>query len=83
MTELERINDPRCVEALNVLAGKQLRSGGFPAEERTARTVDRVASGGTFAEWGPTGRARPNPYITIDATWVLLRSARFAGLVSP
>ena len=83
MAELGRINDPRCVDALDVLAGKQLLSGGFPAEEGTARTVDHVASGGTFAEWGPTRRARPNPYTTIDATWVLLRSARFSSLLSP
>jgi hypothetical protein len=82
MTELERIDDPRCVDALRLLAGKQLPSGGFPAEERTARTVDHVASGGTFADWGPTGRTRPNPYTTIDATWVLLQSARFSNLVS-
>jgi hypothetical protein len=71
MTELDRINDPRCADALALLAGKELESGGSPAEVRTARTVDYVVSGGTFAEWGPTGRTRPNPYTTIDATWVL------------
>lgn len=82
MTELERVEDPNCVDALDVLAGKRLHSGGFPAEERTARTVDRVASGGTFAEWGPFGRARANPYVTIDATWVLFRAGRFSSLVA-
>jgi len=81
MTELDRINDPKCADALDLLASKELPSGGFPAEERTARTVDHVASGGTFADWGPTGLKRPNPYTTIDATWVL-RSARFPSLVS-
>lgn len=71
MTELERIQDPRCADALNHLASKQLPDGGFPVEARTARTADVVTSDGTFADWGPSGRSRANPYITIDATWVL------------
>jgi len=71
MTELERIHDPRCADALHHLAGKQLPDGGFPVEARTARTVDVVTSDGTFADWGPSGRSRANPYVTIDATWVL------------
>ena len=82
MTEIERVTDPRCADALHLLAGKQLQSGGFPAEERTARSVDHVASGGTFADWGPTGRTRPNPYITIDATWVLHQSGRWPNPLS-
>ena len=30
-----------------------------------------MTTGGTFADWGPTGRTQPNPYVSIDATWVL------------
>jgi hypothetical protein len=71
MTELDRVQDPRCADALRHLAGKQLPDGGFPVEARTARTVDVVTSDGTFADWGPSGRSRANPYVTIDATWVL------------
>ncbi len=71
MTELGRVRDQRCADALHHLAGKQLPGGGFPVEARTARTVAVVASGGTFADWGPSGRTRVNPYVTIDATWVL------------
>ena len=71
MTELERVRDPRCADALHHLAGKRLSGGGFPVEVRTARTVGAVASDGTFANWGPSGRRRPNPFVTIDATWVL------------
>ena len=65
MTELERVRDPRCADALRHLAGKQLPGGGFPVEARTARTVGVVASDGTFADWGPSGRSRANPYVTI------------------
>jgi hypothetical protein len=71
MTELERIRDPRCADALHHLAGKRLSGGGFPVEVSTARTASVVASDATFADWGPSGRRRPNPYVTIDATWVL------------
>jgi hypothetical protein len=71
MTELERVQDPRCVDALRHLAGKQLPDGGFPVEARTARTVDMLTSNCTFADWGPSGRSRANVYVTIDATRVL------------
>lgn len=71
MTELGRVRDPRCSDALRLLAGKRLPGGGFPAELRTARTAGTVVSGGTFADWGPTGRTRLNPYVSVDAEWVL------------
>lgn len=79
MVEINRIQDLRCADALRHLAGKRLRTGGFPAEVRTARTVDEVASDGTFADWGPTGRTRANPYVSIDATWVLASARVDAG----
>jgi hypothetical protein len=71
MTELDRVRDPRCADALRLLAGKQLPGGGFPVEAPTAHTVTVVTSDGTFADWGPAGRTRANPYVTTDATWVL------------
>lgn len=74
MTEIGRIRDPRCSDGVRLLASKRLPGGGFPAEVRTARTVDVIVSGGTFADWGPTGRTRPNPYVSIDATWVVRSS---------
>lgn len=75
MTEIGRVQDPRCADALALLASKRLPGGGFPAELRTARTVSTVVSGGTFADWGPTGRTTPNPYVSIDAEWVLHHGA--------
>jgi hypothetical protein len=74
MAETGRIGDSRCSDALTLLESKQLPGGGYPAEIRTARTVDVIASDGTFADWGPTGRTRPNPYVSIDATWISLQS---------
>jgi hypothetical protein len=71
MAEIGHLHDPRCADALRHLAAKQLPDGGLPVERRTARTVDQVASDGTFADWGRGGRTRANPYVTIDALWVL------------
>jgi hypothetical protein len=75
MAETGRIRDPRCAPALRLLAGKRLADGGFPVEVRTARTTDVVASGGAFADWGRSGRTRANPYVTVDAVWVLREGA--------
>ena len=36
-----------------------------------------MTSGGTFADWGPTGRTHANPYVSVDATWVLRKAAHF------
>ena len=71
MTEIGRVRDPRCTDAVRLLAGKRLPGGLFPVEVRTARTFNVIASGGTFADLGPTGRTRPNPYVSIDPVWVL------------
>lgn len=80
MAEIGRIGDPRCADALAVLAAKHLITGGFPAEERTARmSTNTVASGGTFADWGPYGRTQPNPYVSIDAAWVLRMATDHRG----
>lgn len=81
MTELALVGDDRCADGLDVLAGTRLPTGGFPAQERTARTVNVVASGGTFAEWGPFGAGRANPFVTIDATWVLTGAHRESSLL--
>ncbi|WP_328531273.1 hypothetical protein OG984_09140 [Nocardioides sp. NBC_00368] len=79
MAETGHIGDPRCADALALLESKRLPDGGYPAEIRTARTVDVVASGGIFADWGPTGHTRPNPYVSIDAAWVGIRSGQRDG----
>lgn len=71
MAEIGRLGDPRCGDALRLLAARRLPTGGFPVQARTARTVDQMVSGGTYADWGPTGATRANPFVSIDAAWVL------------
>lgn len=74
LSEAGYLADPRCERALDLLAAKRLPDGGFPAELRTATTSTRIISRGTFADWGPTGRRRPNPFVTAEAQRVLLRA---------
>jgi len=76
LTEADKIGDPRCSDALDLLERKRLADGGFPAELGTAVTSPRVISRGTFADWGPAGRRRSNPFVTADADLVLHRAGR-------
>ena len=74
MAEIGKIGDPRCREALELLRSKQLPDGGFPLEAKNARTVDGIASRGTFADWGPSGKRRSNPLVSVEALGALGRA---------
>lgn len=78
MAEAGFIVDPRCGEALELLASKQLSDGGWPAEAKYYRTSDQTANGNDLVDWGPTGKTRMNPWVTVDALYVL----RAAGYLS-
>ena len=55
MAETGHLGDPRCADALAMLDAKRLPDGGFPREDRSATRRSRVASRGTWADWGPPG----------------------------
>jgi len=74
MAELGRIDDPRCADALALLESKQLPDGGFPLEEPNAPVADRVASRHSYAAWGPSGKRRSNPLVSL-ASWGVLQAA--------
>jgi hypothetical protein len=74
MTDLGRLDDPRCADALSLLEAKRRPDGGFPLEAPTTITADQVLSRGTYADWGPSGMRRSNPLVTLAALHVL-RSA--------
>jgi hypothetical protein len=78
MTELGRIRDPRCADAVALLESKRLPDGGFPLEYRNATPCDSVRSRGTFADWGPGGRTRSNPLVSLFADEVLRAAAATA-----
>ena len=76
LAELGLARDGRCSDALDLLESKRLSDGMFPIEWTNSRTVDEVKSRGTYADWGPRGKRRPNPYVTIDALYVLREAGR-------
>ncbi|HEY6058460.1 MAG TPA: hypothetical protein VIV06_10530 [Candidatus Limnocylindrales bacterium] len=69
------IRDPRCADALALLESKRLPDGGFPLEERVGVTRTAVASRATYADWGPAGTTRSNPFVTVAALGVLRQAA--------
>ena len=70
MAELGLVRDPRCSEQ------KRLVDGTFPVEWTNARTTHRVESRGTYADWGPRGKRVGNPFVTVDALYVLREAGR-------
>lgn len=70
------IDDQRCAAALDQLEAKRLPDGGFPAEERYYRVSDTPASGRSPTDWGATSARRMNPFVTVDALFVLRAAGR-------
>ena len=76
MAEIGRIGDGRCAEALALLRSKRLPGGGFPAEYRSAVTASEFATRGTWADFGPFGARRENPFVTVEALGALAAAQR-------
>jgi hypothetical protein len=79
MADIGLIGDPRCAEALELLRSKRLSGGGFPAEYRSAVTSATRTTRGTWADWGPFGRGRENPFVTVEALRVLAAADAVRG----
>ncbi len=71
MAEAGFIGDPRCKDALDLLASKRLPDGGFPAEETYTRATRPTLSGYSLVSYGRTSKQRMNPFVTADALFVL------------
>jgi hypothetical protein len=76
MAEMGQVRDRRCCEALDLLERKRLPDGMFPVEWTNVKTTDRIESRGTYADWGPRGKRRGNPLVTVDALFVLREAGR-------
>jgi hypothetical protein len=71
MAEANLIRDRRCREAIDVLRSKQLADGGFPCEKRQYAVGTRTTLAKSLVNWGPVSVRRMNPWVTIDAFYVL------------
>jgi hypothetical protein len=68
------LQDSRCRDALDLLASKRLPDGGFPAEKKHYTLVREARSSCSLVDWGGTNIKRMNPFVTIDALYVLKRA---------
>ena len=72
LAEAGLATDPRCREALELLAAKRLADGGFPAEARFYRvSAEPIRGTRSIVDWGPTGVRRSNEWVTASALAVL------------
>jgi hypothetical protein len=76
MAEMGLVRDRRCRDALDVLERKRLTDGTFPVEWTNVRRADHVETRGTYADWGPLHKRTCNPFVTVDALYVLREAGR-------
>jgi hypothetical protein len=78
MTEMGVVRDRRCQDALDLLEQKRLADGSFPVEWTNVKQADQIETRGTFADWGPFHKKKGNPFVTVDALYVLREAGRVA-----
>ena len=79
MAEAGFLDDPRCVDALDLLESKRLPDGGFPAEASYYRVTHKTgARGRSLVDWGGVSRRCSNEWVTVDALAVLTAAGRLA-----
>lgn len=76
MAEAGFIQDSRCSEALDLLQAKQLADGGFPAEGKFDKPVERPETGGSLVTWGSVSKRKMNEFVSVDALAVLQAAGR-------
>ncbi len=77
MAEAGFLKDPRCSEALEALESKRLPDGGFPAEWKHYTLASEMGNGRSLVDWGGTSAKRMNPFVTVDALYVLKQAGTF------
>jgi hypothetical protein len=78
MAEMGLVRDRRCQDALDLLERRRLADGTFPVEWTTVKKADRVETRGTYADWGIVHKKKGNPFVTVDALYVLREAGRGA-----
>jgi len=76
MAEAGFVNDYRCNEGLDIVESKRLSDGGYPAEEKYYRVDEKKLSGHSRVDWGGTSKVHSNPFVSLDALYVLNNSGR-------
>jgi hypothetical protein len=78
MAQMGLVRDRRCQDALDLLERKRLADGTFPVEWTNVKKADRIETRGTYADWSTLHRKKGNPFVTVDALYVLREAGRVA-----
>lgn len=76
LTEIGKINDKRCNEALDILESKKLPDGGFPKEYKYCQSRNPKGTYYSPVDWGGISKEAMHEWITIDALFVLKKAKR-------
>jgi hypothetical protein len=76
MAEMGLVRDRRCKDAPDLLESKRLANGVFPVEGTNARKTDRIETRWTYADRSLHGKKQGNPFVTVDALYVLGEAGR-------
>jgi hypothetical protein len=77
MMRIGALDDPRCVDALDLLEERRLPEGGWPAEKRFYKVSPKTfVVNSDYVDWGGTSRVRMNEWVTADALAVLRSAGR-------
>ncbi|HLE55105.1 MAG TPA: hypothetical protein VI999_07700 [Thermoplasmata archaeon] len=77
MAEIDRIRDPRCRKALDLLESKQLPGGGWAAEGRLYKVSSALETRADSVDWGGARRTVLNEWVTAEALYVLRAAGRW------
>jgi hypothetical protein len=76
MVIADKIADPRCADALDLLESKRLPDGGWPAEVALYSVSPNARSRAEHVDWGGTSKLRLNEWVTAEALEVLKAAGR-------
>lgn len=78
MAAVDRLTDPRCTAALDLLESKRLTDGGFCAEVKYYKVSDTKTelSGISFVDWGGVSKNKMNEWVTVNALSILKKAGR-------
>jgi hypothetical protein len=76
MADAGFLDEPRCEDALNLLEQKMLPDGSFAAEAKLYQTTKPENSVYSSVNWGGASKIKPNPWVTVNALFVLKKAGR-------
>ena len=79
MAETGHLGDPRCQDALDLLASMQIEDGGWPAQAKFYTARSQLKLGSDFVNWGGTSQRKSNDWVTADALSVLAQAGMLAA----